>query len=158
MRLVVNCWESKGRKRSVRLPVMAGSGRKAKELRAAIRSARDGTSDGVLWRASPADTNRGPERALQTGRVAAALVIVGTGVAFFVSANAVLLTGVIGACVLAGWTWEWWRRSTVVEVRGDGHLVVRSPGRTRDVALTAYRRVTVKVERGESDFTGWDLP
>jgi hypothetical protein len=159
MRLIVNCWKAKGRKRSVRLPVMTGSDRLAKDLRAAIRDARSGESDGVIWRVSPADQNRGPAPVMRIGAIVVLLVVAGTVASLaFGSQNAALAIGGVGAFVIGGFVWEWWRRSTVVEVRGDGHLVIDSPRGTKRVALTAYGRVTVKVERGDNNVGYFDPP
>lgn len=149
MRLVVNCWESQGRRRAVSLPPMMGNEKMAKDLRAAIKSARSGDQSGVVWQASPSDGTGGPQVVVRNGAIAFVVIAAVAAGLFAASTSAALLVWGLGTFVIAGFGFEWYRRSTVVQVTGDGHLVRMSPFRTVDVSLRSYRRVTVKVDRDQ---------
>ena len=135
----------------MKLPRSMGDPGMATEVRAAIAAARAGEGSGVVWTASPSDGTTGPGAVVRAGAIALAVIAAVVAALFVVAPAGALAAWLAGMLVLAGFGWEWHRRSSRVSVHVDGRIVVASPLRTVDVDLRPFGRVTVKVDRTGDD-------
>ncbi|GJM37331.1 MAG: hypothetical protein DHS20C19_06980 [Acidimicrobiales bacterium] len=153
----INCWRSVGTKNAPRDQVRCRRRppREAKELRAAIRAARDGDGAGdALLYELPRGYGSGVRAAARiVVGVTPVLVLLGAVAAVVAPSSAdlivfwlVILPGLIG-----GGTWMFSRTyDTGVGITADGVLRAEGWSGIRELQLRDYARVTVK-ERKDTD-------
>lgn len=152
----INCWHLVGvtnaprdRVRCRRRPA-----REVSELRAAIRAARAGEGDGVLYELPRGYGPRGRAVARSLIGVSPVLVLGGL-VALVVSASAVGAILVVLGALVGGTTWALATvTDTGVRITADGVLRAEGWGGVEELQLRDYPRVTVR-ERQDNDGTMW---
>lgn len=144
----INCWHEVGRKNAGKdvIRLRRVSAAEQKELRAAIRAARAGDGDGVLFRLERGYSGRGRASARLAVGIGVVVLVLAAVVAFVVpdSAAAIIGFGVVPAAMVAGFTALFsMTYDTGVCVRADGVLRVEGWGGIRELDLRGYSRVTV---------------
>lgn len=147
-RMRINCRHEVGRENAARDVVRlrrVGSAAQ-KDLRAAIRTARAGGGDGVLYELARGYSDRGRAAA----RLAVGLGVVAVmfaAIAAFVApsaANSIIGLALIPGAMLAVFTaWFSYIHDTGVRVDASGVLRVTGWGGVRELDLRSYARVTV---------------
>lgn len=144
----INCWHEVGRKNApkdvVRFRQIPGA--RQKELRAAIRAARAGGGEGVLFELERGYSDRGRAVARLAVGVGVVVVMVAAVAAFVApdSASAILGFALIPAAMVAVFTaWFSFTHDTGVRIEAGGGLRAEGWGGIRDIDLRSYLRVTV---------------
>jgi hypothetical protein len=144
----INCWHEVGRKRAAKdvVRVRNISGARRKELRAAIRVARDGSGEGELFLLERGYSNRGRAAARVAVGLGVVVAMLAAVAAFLApdSADNILGLGVIPAVIVAGFTAYFsYTYDTGLRVRADGVLQTEGWGGIRTIDLRSFVRVTV---------------
>lgn len=148
----INCWHEVGRKNApkdvVRLRRIPGA--QQQDLRAAIRAARKGEGDGVLFELERGYSDRG--RAVARLAVGIGVVVVlSTAVAAFVApdaASSILGFGLIPAAMIVVFTaWFSFTHDTGVRIEADGRFRATGWAGIRELDLRSFARVTVADDR-----------
>ena len=144
----INCWHEVGRRNASKQVIRVRNipAARQKELRAAIRAARDGSGEGelfVLERGYSATGRAVARLAVGLGVVVAMLA----AVAAFLSPDAatdILGLGVIPAVMVAGVTaWFSFTHDTGLRIDAGGTVRTEGWGGIRNVDLRSFARVTV---------------
>ncbi|MEZ5247108.1 MAG: hypothetical protein R2707_18620 [Acidimicrobiales bacterium] len=144
----INCWHEVGRKNAAKDVVRVRNipSARQKELRTAIRAARDGSGDGELFVLERGYSNRGRAVARLAVGVGVVVAMLAAVAAFLApdSATDILGLGVIPAVMVAGFTAYFSSTyDTGVRISADGVLQTEGWGGIRTIDLRSFARVTV---------------
>lgn len=147
----INCWQGVGRKNAAKDVIRARNipSARRKELRTAIRAARDGSGEGELFVLERGYSGRGRAVARLAVGLGVVVAMLAAVVAFLApdSANNVLGLGVIPAAMVAGFTALFsYTHDTGVRISADGVLRTEGWGGIRELDLRSFARVTVADE------------
>jgi hypothetical protein len=152
----INCWHEVGRRNASKdvVRIRRISAETLKELRVAIRSARDGRGDGVLFTLERGYSSRG--RACARFAVGVGVVIAmlaGVGAFLAPDASGALLglflapaVVVVASTAVFSYTYD-----TGVKIRADGILHSEGWSGIRELDLASFARVTLAVDSPCSD-------